>query len=432
MRCSPCLLSVLWILLASSGEAATFHVPSEFATIQAGLDASASGDTVLVAPGAYSDYETRSIPGSGNVTAMAFIPDGVVVLSEGGRDVTELHHGTSTPVGTWGFWADHHATAQTRVEGFSVTSQVASRGGLASTFSSTISVAACRFEGTAGGIGLFQTDLEVVDTEFVNCQTTTAAGAGINSQDGRIIVTGCTFMNCAESAVALFGNQGGPVDYAEIRDCWFEGNSSSLGTGGAVRIQRYTGGVLIDGCTFILNTSTLIGGAAYITGDSFNPQIRECVFFGNGSEAVGGAMEIGANSTLTGCSFYGNYLNASQGGTAISFASSGTAMLGNCIVSATGGGSAIAFRGLNGSVNASCNVFWGTPDGIGITPSASDRIVDPQFCDAPNGDLTLQAASPCLPANSPGCGQVGALGEGCGAVSIERMSWGRIKAGFRN
>ena len=69
-----------------------------------------------------------------------------------------------------------------------------------------------------GGIGLFETDLNVESSEFLNCQSSGAGGA-LSAQDGCIIIVGCTFKNCSPGAVALFGNQGGPVDYAEIRDC---------------------------------------------------------------------------------------------------------------------------------------------------------------------------------------------------------------------
>ena len=46
-------------LMGLGRPAATVRVPPEFSTINAGLNASASGDTVLVAPGTYTDYEGR-------------------------------------------------------------------------------------------------------------------------------------------------------------------------------------------------------------------------------------------------------------------------------------------------------------------------------------------------------------------------------------
>jgi hypothetical protein len=66
-----------------------------------------------------------------------------------------------------------------------------------------------------------------------------------------------------------------------------------------------------------------------------------------------------------------------------------------------------------------------------MTQGETDREVDPLFCGSENGELTLDAFSPCLPANSLGCGLIGALGQGCGTVSVEVMSWGRIKGAYR-
>ena len=86
-----------------------------------------------------------------------------------------------------------------------------------------------------------------------------------------------------------------------------------------------------------------------------------------------------------------------------------------------------------GTVDPSCNIYWDNP--LGNTQNfpldPTDRVVDPLYCDPEHDDLTVSVLSPCLPPNSLGCGLIGALGEGCGAISIEPTSWGRIKARFR-
>ncbi|MBZ0267706.1 hypothetical protein K8I85_06090, partial [bacterium] len=78
------------LLSVSSVRAATLRVPSEYGTIQAAVDAAAVGDTVLVAPGTYSDFETRILQASNTATASAivFMKQGVSVVSEGGSSVT--------------------------------------------------------------------------------------------------------------------------------------------------------------------------------------------------------------------------------------------------------------------------------------------------------------------------------------------------------
>ncbi len=82
---------------------------------------------------------------------------------------------------------------------------------------------------------------------------------------------------------------------------------------------------------------------------------------------------------------------------------------------------------------SSCNLFWNNPDGdfYNYVPDSTDLFLDPQFCDSTSGDFTLQSSSPCLPAGPGGCGLIGALDQGCGAVSVDSESWGRIKDRYR-
>ena len=61
----------------------------------------------------------------------------------------------------------------------------------------------------------------------------------------------------------------------------------------------------------------------------------------------------------------------------------------------------------------------------------TDFALDPEFCCMDGSCFTLQADSPCAPASSGGCGQVGARPVGCGAAAVEGATWGEIKARFR-
>jgi hypothetical protein len=84
-------------------------------------------------------------------------------------------------------------------------------------------------------------------------------------------------------------------------------------------------------------------------------------------------------------------------------------------------------------VTGECNVFWNNVGGhaVNYTFAPSDRIVDPLFCDEAAGDLTLESISPCLPEFSGDCGLIGAEGQGCGTVSVEAESWGKVKGAYR-
>ena len=91
----------------------------------------------------------------------------------------------------------------------------------------------------------------------------------------------------------------------------------------------------------------------------------------------------------------------------------------NNVVAHTADGKALSFES-TGPVTA------------GYTPRPTDRIADPLFCDEDARDLTLQPTSPCLPENSLGCDLIGALGQGCGSVSIQPQSWGKTKSAYRS
>src|SRR5262245_39061577 len=88
-RIMPAMAAML-ILLTSPARSLMRHVPSEYATINAALSASLPGDSVLVAPGVYDQYETRLL-GDGNwFSSVAFLKGGVALLSEAGAGSTTL------------------------------------------------------------------------------------------------------------------------------------------------------------------------------------------------------------------------------------------------------------------------------------------------------------------------------------------------------
>ena len=83
--------------------------------------------------------------------------------------------------------------------------------------------------------------------------------------------------------------------------------------------------------------------------------------------------------------------------------------------------------------NSIANYRYGT-DPTGTNGNIS---VDPQFCafDPPgSGNFLLQSDSPCAPGNHPDaypCGLIGAYPVGCQEVSVEKSSWGGIKAIYK-
>ena len=80
----PRIAVAAFVVLALSlpSPAATLRVPSEYPTIQAGVDAAAGGDTVLVAPGIYY--------GPPDSATCVVFNKGISLLSEAGADHTVI------------------------------------------------------------------------------------------------------------------------------------------------------------------------------------------------------------------------------------------------------------------------------------------------------------------------------------------------------
>ncbi|MHC4946246.1 MAG: right-handed parallel beta-helix repeat-containing protein, partial [Planctomycetota bacterium] len=77
MRLKTLVIIALLVSAFTSAQAETIHVPADYAKIQEAIDAAATGDTVLVAPGTY-------------VEQINFIGKAISVKSEGGAQVTTI------------------------------------------------------------------------------------------------------------------------------------------------------------------------------------------------------------------------------------------------------------------------------------------------------------------------------------------------------
>lgn len=82
-----------------------------------------------------------------------------------------------------------------------------------------------------------------------------------------------------------------------------------------------------------------------------------------------------------------------------------------------------------------CNDVWangvnwtGVPDPTGTNGNIS---LEPKYCDAEHGNFTVATHSPLRATNNSCHVQIGAFGVGCGPVSLETATWGRIKALYR-
>jgi predicted outer membrane repeat protein len=440
-------------LLPIEGVAATHRVPSEYATINTGLDASAYGDTVLVASGTYSEWDVRSVYIGGVsslvVTSIAFLRDGVTLLSEAGPEATILDM-TGAPVveAAWVALAGALPGVDTRIEGFSLTGAPTGWNGLHIQASGRVNVSSCTFlnldarpDWSGGGLSVWQTDVEIVDSRFENCHG--YIGGAIYIVDSNAWIDGIEVRSCSAAAGGGIraSSIGAQNNFAlEVRNSRFVGNSTELYGGGAAIMQGGNGfrtSRVVENCYFEGNHAGGGGGAISMQDFETSLVIVGNVFIDNSSapgSSGGGATVRGTEVEIRNNTFYEcRQDNLLYGGSGILIGGATTLALEGNVFAANFGSAPVGLLGDVVAIDSSCNVFWENEGGTiqGAPLDATDRITDPLFCDAEGYDLTVSSLSPCLPVNSLGCGLIGALGQGCGAVSIEPMSWGQIKGAYR-
>ncbi len=330
--------------------------------------------------------------------------------------------------------------------------------------------------GAGGGLALLQTDAVVAGVVISGCTATWGGGVFIQGGAPQLVdvtladnlcgpgaagqipqgagacvrqadatLDGCLLTGGRGAArgggLAWIGQRGRTLTLTgcELRDNTMATDGGGLfGEGGNVTI---TGGVFADNAPAPQAPYTS-GGGAYLTGARV--AVAGARFTGNRADAGGGlTVNTGAEATVQDCvfhantaSFFGSALNyqsnaagaiagntlaanvSEDGDAALTLISTSPTLAANLVAFNTGDGISVS----GGTPQSTCNdVFGNTGTAwVGLddpTGTGGNLAVDPLFCDLAAGDLALGADSPCLAA--PGCGRIGALGQGCGgAVAV--------------
>ncbi len=186
----------------------------------------------------------------------------------------------------------------------------------------------------------------------------------------------------------------------------------------------YGGGICVEGGAANLdslvvrdNAGMIGGGVAKLAGGSLT--VANSVLQDNSAVFFAGGLYL---DTVPGAVLTGNTIAVNAGGSAGggAYISNSSATFTRNLVAANGGSTAAAqgIYATGGNLVFDCNDVHGNAGGDfgGVTnPTGANGNVsaDPQFCDLAARDLTLFDTSPCLPVHSGGCGQIGALGQGC-------------------
>jgi predicted outer membrane repeat protein len=311
----------------------------------------------------------------------------------------------------------------------------------------------------AGGVDVIAGSSPVFYDCTFSGNTSTRSGGGLRCDDSYATLTESSFIgNTAYySGGGVFCNHDSSP---AIEGCLFHGNTSEVASGGGLHCVNNSAPALY-GCMFLENTSASAGGGALV-GES-SPSFTSCVFDGNEAEYGGGVLCYESVSTFNACYFLGNYAPGSYGAggglyceeladvvlTSCTFSDNGADVGGanvecftgavtlhNCILAfGTSGPAVNCFYGTEVATLSCCDLYGNAGgDWVGcIADQASingNVSADPMFCDRPGGDFTIDAQSPCAPANSGGCDLIGARPVACD-TPVQAESWGAIKAMFR-
>jgi hypothetical protein len=463
------------LLFATPALAVTWNVPGDFPTIQQAINASSSGDVVLVAPGVYPE----------NIVVGA-AQNGIKIHSSAGAGVTTIDGGAAGTVASFS-----SVGVTTELIGFTLTNGNSANG---------------------GGLSLVNANPKI-DSNIINANAATLGG-GIYANHSSSTVTNNLITNNTAS-----GDGGGlyldNTSLLQMSNNAVNGNSA-VGSGGAFFIKAASN-ANINNCTITNNTAGANGGAFNITGGTTAPMIKTNQIRSNHADSgnggafnivsgafptinanqivlntaltTGGLHLVGSSGQITNNNIQDNAAPTGSGGGISCNASSGPTVQFNLIIrnfagtnggglyasastvrltsntialnsGAADGGGVYAVGGArvtllrdivsnspvgNGvsvgdgisTVILACSDVWGNlaanysgmadPTGLGGNFSA-----DPFYCDIFALDFHLFDASPCTAANQPSCGLVGALDVGCtGPVKTQVKSWGSIKATYR-
>lgn len=399
--------------------ATVIRVPSQAPSIQAAVNWSVSGDTLLVEPGVYTGTMNRHIEFSGK---------NVTVRSEAGPDVTvvdcqNLDYAFSIKQGE-----------QEVIEGLTVRHGSNSDGGgiVVSSGGSAI-IRSCSF----------------VENNATNGGALFCTGAG-----SQVVFDGCLFLG---NAAVGPGVARVATAHVEFIDCEFIGNSSTSSSGVFFAEGSYFGSaqVTADRCLFRDNSGTEAAIFAQSHWYDISFHASECVFEGNHSDEA--TIDLGyAYSTFSQCLFdknvagtfvigrlYGSGSWSISGSTFVEntapagvFDSCYGSSFSTTIVAFTVSGPVILG---SDPPPFSCCDFFGNEGGDWVGGVAGQLGVngnicqDPLFCgDAnPESPYSLHVNSPCAAANSGACGTIGRWDEGCSVTATEASTWGYIKARYR-
>ena len=395
----------------------TLHVPSDYSTIQAAINAAVPGDEVIVADGVYTGAGNRDLDFAGKAITLRSAsgnPAACIIDCAGsGR----------------GFYFHSGERAGTAVTGFTVRNGKASDAGGAvfCCFSSSPALTNCTLDGNtapyAGGLYCsFSSPTLAGCTISGNTASSTmgnAHGGGIYCYSSSPALTNCTI--CGNTAPANgSGVYCSTNSSPTLADCVISSNGACQ-YGGGIYCYNSSNPTLIDSA--IVGHNAVYGAGVYCSGS--NPTFTHCTISTN--TAGGGVCCYSSSPVLTNCTITRNTASSAAGsavGAAVSCGPSSAPVLTNCTISgnaATGGsapygGALLCYSSSSMPRVTNCVLWDDTPQEILVDSGAptvrysdvqgsyagtGNLNRDPLFVNAAAADYHLAPLSPCIDAGDP-------------------------------
>jgi hypothetical protein len=331
-------------------------VPDDYGTIQAAIDATSDGDTVLVREGTYAE----------NITFPTDPADrSITVRSTHGAASTTIDGGGNGSVVTFS------ASSESMVlDGFTITNGNADSTGGGGIYCSGASptITNCNISensafsaifGQGGGMYNENASPTVTHCTF-HANTVLVSGGGMHNANASPTVTHCTFS--ANDGGQYGGGMYNAGSSPTVTSCTFSGNEANMGTCGGM-YNSNSSPTLVN-CIFHINYDGGSYGCDMVNGDSASPTVTNCTFVNSLTPSMYNGSS--ASPTVTNCIFWGGFLS-------------------DMIVNSSSTPPPVTYSAFDTTLYP----------GTGNITVANDPS---PFVDAWGGDLHLKPSSPCIDA----------------------------------